>query len=186
MWTGPPVCSLHVWVILPRSFQQHSHHQWPVSPIAWWHCTRPNDHCIPTAHLGLRLSPASGAKHRDLEVGRRALAWIAAVPNLVVACNTSPRPSVEALKSRGLGQHACNPDCLPNCRCRALYGTVPPIAYLSVVEPSCEAMSSSLRRPMWAGFCLSRNLTRVPWSRIMRQQVGHFMTFPKNQQRLLI
>ena len=91
-----------------------------------------------TAHLGLRLSPASGAKHRDLEVGRRALAWIAAVPNLVVACNTSPGPSVEALKSRGLGQHACNPDCLPDCRCQALYGTVPPIAYLSVVEPSCE------------------------------------------------
>ena len=42
------------------------------------------------------------------------------------------------LENRGLGQHACNPDCLPDCWCRALYGTVPPIAYLSVVEPSCE------------------------------------------------
>ncbi|CAK9111823.1 cGMP-dependent protein kinase [Durusdinium trenchii] len=38
----------------------------------------------------------------------------------------------------GLGRHAANPDCPGDCWCRALYGTVPPIAYLSVVDPSCE------------------------------------------------
>ncbi|CAE7227391.1 unnamed protein product, partial [Symbiodinium pilosum] len=38
----------------------------------------------------------------------------------------------------GLGQHAPNPDSPDECWCRALYGRVPPIAYLSIVDATAE------------------------------------------------
>ena len=38
----------------------------------------------------------------------------------------------------GLGQHAPNPDNPGECWCKALYGNVPPIAYLSIVDMATD------------------------------------------------